>query len=65
MPRDSSAGTCGLTCVGGTTDCNGLCIELDVDPNKKTAVVNTLPDWESVPFPVDFQLVVEFYSKRL
>ncbi|MBD91254.1 MAG: 30S ribosomal protein S4 [Deltaproteobacteria bacterium] len=38
---------------------------LDVDTNKKTAVVNTLPDWESVPFPVDFQLVVEFYSKRL
>ena len=38
---------------------------LDVDDNKKMAVINTLPDWETVPFPVDFQLVVEFYSKRL
>jgi small subunit ribosomal protein S4 len=38
---------------------------IDVDDNKKMAVITTLPDWDTVPFPVDFQLVVEFYSKRL
>jgi small subunit ribosomal protein S4 len=38
---------------------------LDFDPATRTATVSELPDWGSVPFPVDFQLVVEFYSKRL
>ena len=38
---------------------------LDIDLSEKTATVAEIPDWDSVPFPVDFQLVVEFYSKRL
>ena len=38
---------------------------LEMDPSTRTATVAELPDWSSVPFPVDFQLVVEFYSKRL
>lgn len=38
---------------------------LDIDLSGKKAEVSEIPDWDSVPFPVDFQLVVEFYSKRL
>ena len=56
-----------VECISESLNAPGLMKPewLDVDSNKKIAQVSTLPDWESVPFPVDFQLVVEFYSKRL
>ena len=56
-----------VECINESLNAPGLMKPewLDVNTNKKVAQVNTLPDWESVPFPVDFQLVVEFYSKRL
>jgi small subunit ribosomal protein S4 len=38
---------------------------LDFNENKKLVKVTALPDSSSVPFPVDVQLVIEFYSKRL
>jgi small subunit ribosomal protein S4 len=38
---------------------------LDVDRTTKTAKMNALPDETSVPFAVELQLVVEFYSQSL
>lgn len=38
---------------------------LEVDKAERSARVVTLPDASSVPFPVDVQLVVEFYSQRV
>jgi small subunit ribosomal protein S4 len=38
---------------------------LEVDKAERLARVVTLPDASSVPFPVDVQLVVEFYSQRV
>ena len=38
---------------------------LEVDQNERTAKVSTDPTETSVPFPVDVQLVVEYYAKRL
>ena len=36
---------------------------LGVDAAKKTAAVVSLPDHESVPFPIEIAHIVEFYSK--
>lgn len=38
---------------------------LDVTKDQLKAKVREFPTRDSVPFPVDLQLVVEFYSKRL
>ena len=38
---------------------------LEVDSKKGVSVVKSLPTKDSVPFPVEENLVVEFYSRRL
>ena len=38
---------------------------LEVDANERTAKISAEPTETSVPFPVDVQLVVEYYAKRL
>ena len=38
---------------------------VEFDANKLTARLTGTPDANSVPFPVDVQLVVEYYAKRL
>jgi small subunit ribosomal protein S4 len=38
---------------------------LNVDKAAKSATVLELPEATSVPFPIDIQLVVEFYSQRI
>ncbi len=38
---------------------------LEVDPSTRSAKVVTLPTEDTIPFPVDLQAVVEFYSKSL
>ena len=38
---------------------------LEVDTDKKTAKILSLPTAESVPFPIEMSQVVEFYSKSL
>jgi small subunit ribosomal protein S4 len=38
---------------------------LNVDKATKSATVLELPEASSVPFPIDIQLVVEFYSQRI
>lgn len=38
---------------------------LDVDKAGRTATVSAQPNEASVPFPVDVQLVVEYYAKRI
>jgi small subunit ribosomal protein S4 len=38
---------------------------LEVDHAERVAKVLTLPDVNSVPFPIQVQLVVEYYSQRL
>jgi small subunit ribosomal protein S4 len=38
---------------------------LTVDPAARAATVAELPEATSVPFPIEVQLVVEFYSQRL
>jgi small subunit ribosomal protein S4 len=38
---------------------------LNVDKGAKSATVLELPEATSVPFPIDIQLVVEFYSQRI
>lgn len=37
---------------------------LSVEPERRRATVNALPDASSVPFAVNVQLVIEFYSQR-
>jgi small subunit ribosomal protein S4 len=37
---------------------------LSVEAEQRRATVNALPDASSVPFAVNMQLVVEFYSQR-
>jgi small subunit ribosomal protein S4 len=37
---------------------------LSLEPESRRATVNALPDASSVPFAVNLQLVVEFYSQR-
>lgn len=38
---------------------------LNVDQNERTSKVSSDPTETSVPFPIDVQLVVEYYAKRL
>ncbi|MCA9529800.1 MAG: 30S ribosomal protein S4 [Myxococcales bacterium] len=38
---------------------------LDFDEEKSAATVRALPTPDSVPFPVEMNLVIEYYSKRL
>lgn len=38
---------------------------LEVDESARTARVASLPDETSIPFPIEIQLVVEFYSRSL
>jgi small subunit ribosomal protein S4 len=38
---------------------------LEFDPARRLARVSALPGTDSVPFEIDVQLVVEYYSKRL
>lgn len=38
---------------------------LEVDQAERTAKISKEPSEESVPFPVDVQLVVEYYAKRI
>ena len=38
---------------------------IGLDADKKTASVNSLPTIAAVPFPLDIQLVVEYYSRLL
>ncbi|HAA58528.1 MAG TPA: 30S ribosomal protein S4, partial [Myxococcales bacterium] len=38
---------------------------LSFDEGERSAEVLNLPDSESVPFPIDILLVVEYYAKRL
>jgi small subunit ribosomal protein S4 len=38
---------------------------LDINQEKKEAVVKMLPTFDSIPFEVDLQQVVEYYSKRM
>ena len=38
---------------------------LSVDDKARVATVSTLPEASSVPFPIDVQLVVEFYSQQV
>ena len=43
-----SAGVCGLSCVGGTTDCGGLCVDTDNDPAHCGGCDNACGDGEGV-----------------
>ena len=38
---------------------------IEFDEGKKTATVKELPKVDSVPFPLEIDLVIEYYSKRL
>ena len=38
---------------------------LDLNRNQLTATVSSLPTIESVPFPLDIQLIVEYYARLL
>ena len=38
---------------------------IEFDESKKTATVKGLPKVDSVPFPLEIDLVIEYYSKRL
>ena len=38
---------------------------IEFDEAKKTATVKSLPRVDSVPFPLEIDLVIEYYSKRL
>ncbi len=38
---------------------------IEFDEGKKTATVKSLPKVDSVPFPLEIDLVIEYYSKRL
>lgn len=38
---------------------------MEFDDKKRLVRINSIPSSDSVPFPVEVQLVVEFYSKRL
>ena len=38
---------------------------IEFDEGKKTATVKNLPKVDSVPFPLEIDLVIEYYSKRL
>ena len=38
---------------------------IDFDEGKKTATVKNLPKVDSVPFPLEIDLVIEYYSKQL
>ena len=38
---------------------------LDLNRNQRTATVSSLPTIESVPFPLDIQLIVEYYARLL
>ncbi len=37
---------------------------LEIDENEKTAKMISLPTLDSVPFPLDIQLVIEYYAQR-
>jgi small subunit ribosomal protein S4 len=38
---------------------------IEFDETKKTATIKSLPKVDSVPFPLEIDLVIEYYSKRL
>mgnify|MGYP000270057480 CR=1 FL=1 len=38
---------------------------IEFDESNKTATVKELPKVDSVPFPLEIDLVIEYYSKRL
>jgi small subunit ribosomal protein S4 len=38
---------------------------IEFDEGKKAATVKSLPKVDSVPFPLEIDLVIEYYSKRL
>jgi small subunit ribosomal protein S4 len=38
---------------------------IEFDEAKKTATIKSLPKVDSVPFPLEIDLVIEYYSKRL
>jgi small subunit ribosomal protein S4 len=38
---------------------------IEFDEGKKTATVKNLPKVDSVPFPLEIDLVIEYYSKQL
>ena len=38
---------------------------LDLNRNQRTATVSSLPTIEAVPFPLDIQLIVEYYARLL
>lgn len=38
---------------------------LEVDPASFTAKIATLPDQDSIPFPINFGDIIEFYSRRV
>lgn len=38
---------------------------IEFDDAKKTATIKSLPKVDSVPFPLEIDLVIEYYSKRL
>ena len=38
---------------------------IEFDEGKKTATIKSLPKVDSVPFPLEIDLVIEYYSKRL
>ncbi len=38
---------------------------LSYDSDKREAKISSLPTKDSVPFPVDVQLVVEYYARRI
>ena len=38
---------------------------LEFDESKTTAIVKGLPKVDSVPFALEIDLVIEYYSKRL
>ena len=57
----------GLTLVTGALDAAQALDTpwLRIDKQKRTATVCSLPEASSVPFPIEVQLVVEFYSQRV
>lgn len=56
-----------LSCVVGALEHNpGFDTSwLKVDKGERSAHVETAPSAQSVPFPIDVQLVVEFYSQKV
>lgn len=54
-----------LACVEGSLQSPSLLLPdwIDLDVEERTFTINSTPDPETVPFDIQIQLVIEFYSK--